>query len=167
MKQKCAAENHDSRVSLSGTRAPRHLGGLQEILWWKPASGRYRSTEVSRNSTSESSQEAYMATESEKALWWIGLGASIIVAGAAVAFATDRNGNGHAKPLRTVDKVDREPVHGPLVRNCAESESVRGRLRGRYHGALRASRGRAGRSGEFLPHFQRKEANDTRRGESR
>jgi apolipoprotein D and lipocalin family protein len=55
---------------------------------------------------SESSQEAYMAMESEKALWWIWLGTSIIVAGAAVAFATDRNGNVHAKPLRTVDKVD-------------------------------------------------------------
>jgi apolipoprotein D and lipocalin family protein len=54
----------------------------------------------------ESSLEAYMATESEKALWWIGLGASIMVAGAAVAFGTDGNGEKSARPLRTVDKVD-------------------------------------------------------------
>lgn len=47
-----------------------------------------------------------MASESEKAWWWIGLGASIAVAGAAVAFASERSGNGHGMPLRTVDKVD-------------------------------------------------------------
>jgi len=81
-----------------------------------------------------------MATESEKALWWIGLGTSIIVAGAAVAFATDRNGNGHAKPLRTVDKVDLHRYMGtwyeiarnpnPFEGDCAGDTMAHYTLRG-------------------------------------
>ena len=53
-----------------------------------------------------------MRNESDKTLWWIGVGASVAVAGAAVALAAERDGrtdsgNRKRRPrLRTVDKVD-------------------------------------------------------------
>ena len=81
-----------------------------------------------------------MASESDKALWWIGLGASIIVAGAAVAFATESDGKRATKALRTVDKVDLNRYMGtwyeiarfpnPFEGDCAGETTAHYALRG-------------------------------------